>query len=214
MGLMRTGDPDSTEDLLHRASSGDRQALTELFARHRERLWRLVHLRLDRRLQGRLDPDDVLQETFLVFMERFADYAANPSLPFFLWLRGLTGQQLIDLHRAHLGAKMRDAAREVSLYRGALPQASSVSLANQLLGRLTTASQAAVRAELQLKVQEALNSMDPMDREVLTLRNFEMLSNEETAQVLGLTKSATSSRHIRALKRLKEHLSGLPGLWK
>jgi RNA polymerase sigma-70 factor (ECF subfamily) len=79
---------------------------------------------------------------------------------------------------------------------------------------LTTASQAAMRAELQLKVQEALNSMDPMDREVLTLRNFEMLSNEETAQVLGLTKAATSSRHIRALKRLKDILAGLPGLWK
>jgi RNA polymerase sigma-70 factor (ECF subfamily) len=106
---------------------------------------------------------------------------------------------------------MRDAAREVSLYRGALPQASSVSLAHQLLGRLTTASHAAMRAELQLKVQEALNGMDAMDREILTLRNFEMLSNEETAQVLGITKSAASSRHIRALKRLKDTLSGLPG---
>jgi RNA polymerase sigma-70 factor (ECF subfamily) len=209
-----TADPESTDDLLRRAGDGDRQALAALFAHYRDRLWRMVHLRLDRRLQGRLDPEDVLQETYLVYMNRFPEYAANPPGPFFLWLRGLTGQKLVDLHREHLGAKMRDAAREVSLYRGALPQASSVSLANQLLGRLTTASQAAVRAELQLKVQEALNGMDPMDREVLTLRNFEMLSNEETAQVLGLSKAATSSRHIRALKRLKDLLSGLPGLWK
>jgi RNA polymerase sigma-70 factor (ECF subfamily) len=214
MGRIMTGDPDSTDALLPRARAGDRQALADLFARQRERLWRMVHLRLDRRLQGRLDPEDVLQETYLVFMQRFAEYAANPAVPFFLWLRGLAGQKLIDLHREHLGAKMRDAAREVSLHRGALPQASSVSLANQLLGRLTTASQAAIRAELQLKVQEALNGMDATDREVLTLRNFEMLSNEETAQVLGLTKAATSSRHIRALKRLKDMLAGLPGLWK
>jgi len=207
-----TRDPNSTDELIQRAGAGERQALADLFARHRDRLWRMIHLRLDRRLQGRLDPDDVLQETCLVYMQRFGEFASNPSVPFFLWLRGLAGQKLIDLHRAHLGAKMRDAGREVSLFRGALPQASSVSLAHQLLGRLTTASQAAIRAELQLKVQEALNSMDPMDREVLTLRNFELLNNEETAQVLGITKAAASSRHIRALKRLKDILSGLPGL--
>jgi RNA polymerase sigma-70 factor (ECF subfamily) len=108
---------------------------------------------------------------------------------------------------------MRDANQEVSLYRGALPQASSVSLAAQLLGRLTTASRAAIRAETQIRVQEALNSMDPMDREILTLRHFEMLSNEETALVLGLKKSAASNRYIRALKRLKEILALLPE-WK
>jgi RNA polymerase sigma-70 factor (ECF subfamily) len=212
MGWIMTRDPNNTDELLQRAGGGDRQALADLFARHHDRLWRMIRLRLDRRLQGRLDPDDVLQETCLVYMQRFGEFAANPSVPFFLWLRGLAGQKLIDLHREHLGAKMRDAGREVSLFRGALPQASSVSLAHQLLGRLTTASQAAIRAELQLKMQEALNSMDAMDREVLTLRNFEMLSNEETAQVLGITKAAASSRHIRALKRLKDILSGLPGL--
>src|SRR5207249_774953 len=152
----------------------DPQALADLFAHYRERLWRMVHLRLDRRLQGRLDPEDVLQETFLVLSKRFAEYARNPAMPFFLWLRQLTGQKLIDLHRQHLGARMRDAGQEVSLHRGALPQASSASLAAQLLGRLTSASRAAIRAETQLRVQEALNSMDPIDREVLTLRNFEM----------------------------------------
>jgi len=76
-----------------------------------------------------------------------------------------------------------------------------------LLGRLTTASQAAIRVETQLQVQEALNSMDPIDREVLALRHFEMLSNEETAQVLGLKKTAASNRYIRALKRLKTILA-------
>jgi RNA polymerase sigma-70 factor (ECF subfamily) len=106
---------------------------------------------------------------------------------------------------------MRDAGQEVSLYRGALPQASSVSLAAQLLGRLTSPSLAAVRAEMQLRLQEALNSMEPLDREVLALRHFEELSNSETARVLGIQKSAASNRYIRALKRLKEVLSGMPG---
>jgi RNA polymerase sigma-70 factor (ECF subfamily) len=131
-------------------------------------------------------------------------------MPFYLWLRQITGQKLIDLHRHHFGAKIRAAGQEVSLYRGALPQASSVSLAAQLLGRLTSASRVAMRAETQLRVQEALNSMDPLDREVLTLRHFEMLTNEETAQVLGIKKTAASNRYIRALKRLKELLAGLP----
>ena len=154
---------------------------------------------------------DVLQEAYLEIAKRFPEYTANPAQPFFLWLRFLTGQKLIDLHRHHLGAKMRDVDQEVSLYRGALPQASSVSLAQQLLGRLTSPSQAAIRAETQLRVQEALNSMDPLDREVLTLRHFEQLTNDETAAVLGLRKSAASNRYVRALKRLKDILSALPG---
>ena len=142
---------------------------------------------------------------------RFPEYAANPALPFFLWLRLLTGQRLVDLHRQHLGTKMRDAGLEVSLYRGDFPRASSASLAELLLGRLTTASRAAIRTETQLRVQDALNAMDPVDREVLVLRHFEMLSNEETAQVLGLKPSAASNRHLRALKRLKEVLAQAPG---
>jgi RNA polymerase sigma-70 factor (ECF subfamily) len=163
-------------------------------------------------LQGRLDPDDVLQEAYLDVVRRFPEYAADPSLPFFLWLRFLTGQRLVDLHRRHLGAKMRNASLEVSLYRGDFPRASSASLAELLLGRLTTASQAAIRAETQLRVQEALNAMDPIDREILVLRHFEVLSNEETAELLGLKPSAASNRHMRALKRLKEIMAQAPGL--
>jgi RNA polymerase sigma-70 factor (ECF subfamily) len=118
---------------------------------------------------------------------------------------------LVDLTRHHLGSKMRDAGREISLYCGASPQASSVSLAAQLLGRFTSPSRAAIRAETQLQVQGALNSMDPTDREVLALRHFELLSNGEVAQILGLSKAAASNRYIRALKRLKEILSAVPG---
>ncbi len=132
-------------------------------------------------------------------------------MPIFLWVRFLTGQKLLDLHRQHLGAKMRDAGQEISLQHGGMPQASSASLAAHLLGRLTSASRAAIRAETRLRVQEALNSMDALDREVLTLRHFEMLTNEETAVALGLKKSAASNRYVRALKRLKDILADEPG---
>src|SRR5215831_17004291 len=211
MGPAMTSDPSSLDDQLGRAKSGDEQALADLFNRYRDRLRRMVHLRLDRRLQGRIDASDVLQEAFIDFARRFPQFAAEGGMPFFLWLRQITGQKLIDLHRHHLGAKMRYAGQEVSLYRGALPQASSVSLAAQLLGKLTSASRAAIRAETQLRVQEALNSMDALDREALTLRHFEMLTNEETAQVLGIKKSAASNRYIRALRRMRGILAAIPG---
>jgi RNA polymerase sigma-70 factor, ECF subfamily len=206
-----TNNAPTPEDLVRRASAGDQEALAQVFSLYRDRLRQMVRLRLDRRLQGRLDPSDVLQEAYLDFARRLPEYAQQPAMPFYLWLRFLTGQRLIDLHRQHLGAQIRNAGQEVSLYRGALPQPSSVSLAAQLLGRLTSASRAAIRAETQIRVQEALNNMDPLDREVLTLRHFEMLSNEEAAVVLGVKKSAASNRYIRALKRLKDILAGLPG---
>jgi RNA polymerase sigma-70 factor (ECF subfamily) len=197
-------------ELLRRAAEGDQAAVNDLFTLYRDRLRAMVRLRLNRRLQGRIDPSDVLQEAYLEVCRVLPDYLRSPTLPFFLWLRHITGQQLITVHRRHLGAKMRDADREISLYRGALPQASSASLAAQLLGRLTSPTQAALRAELQLRVQEALNGMDPLDREVLTLRHFEMLTNGETAAVLGIRKSAASNRYIRALERLKDILAELP----
>jgi RNA polymerase sigma-70 factor (ECF subfamily) len=205
---------DDSDELVQRLRAGDAAAAAELFQRYRGKLRRMVQLRLDRRLQGRVDASDVLQEAFLDLARRAPEYVANPALPFFLWLRLLTGQRLLMVHRTHLGTQMRDAGQEVSLYRGALPQASSVSLAAQLLGRMTSPSVAAVRAELQLRLQEALNSMDPLDREVLTLRHFEELTNTEVAAVLGLQKSAASNRYVRALKRLKEVLKGMPGFFE
>jgi RNA polymerase sigma-70 factor (ECF subfamily) len=194
-------------EYLTRAAAGDADAINDLFGLYRERLRAMVRLRLNRRLQGRVDPSDVLQEAYLEINRNLPDYLRNRPLPFYLWLRYITGQKLIAVHRHHLGAQMRDADREVSLLRGAMPQASSVSLAAQLLGRFTSPSHAAVRAELQIRVQEALNAMEPLDREVLALRHFEMLSNAEIAEVLGIKKSAASNRYIRALDRLREILA-------
>ena len=203
--------PDPDADLLARAADGDEPAARELYSRYAGRLKRMVRLRLSRRLQGRVGDSDVLQEAYLDVSRRLPEYAADPRLPFFLWLRHMTGLKLVQIHRRHLGTQARDADREISLHRGALPEADSVSLAAQLLGQLTTPSQAAVRAELRLLVQDALAAMDPLDREVLALKHFEQLSTTEIAEVLGLSKAGAGSRYLRAIKRLREMLSKMPG---
>lgn len=207
---METG-IDPLEEL--RRGLDDPQVLGRIWQRHANRLERVVRLRMDRRLQGRIDPADVLQEAFLDVQARLPEYLQQPDMPVFLWLRFLTGQRLQLIHRHHLGAQMRDAGREVSLHRGAMPQATSVSLAAQLLGRFTSVTQAVQRAEMQLILQDAINAMDPIDREILALRHFEELSNEETAQVLGIKASAASSRHVRALKRLRDVLRNTRGFF-
>ena len=202
---------DRLENLLNRAKAGNEAALAELFDGYRKRLRQMVRLRLDRRLQGRVDPSDVLQEAYLEASRRLPSYSEKEDLPLFLWLRLVVGQKLTDLHRHHLGVEQRDASRDVSIYRGPMPQATSFALAAQLLGKMTTPSRAAMRAESKLQIQEALNAMDPIDREVLTLRHFEMLTNAETAEVLGLSQAAASNRYVRALKRMKEILEEARG---
>jgi RNA polymerase sigma-70 factor (ECF subfamily) len=204
-------DSSETIRLLRQEARGDPERFGALLERYRPRLRRMVALRIDPRLHGRIDPSDVIQETYLEASARLAEYLHKPTMPFFLWLRFLAGQKLVTLHRHHLGRQMRAAGREVALYRGRLPEASSAALAAQLLGHETRPSEAAIRAELKIRLQEALNSMDPLDREILAMRHFEQLSLAEAAQVLGLTESGACRRHLRALKRLKEILSSLPG---
>ena len=206
-----TNDPSETLRLLQRARGGDAEALGELFSRHRDRLRRMVDLRLDWRLRARIDPSDVIQEAYLEVAGRLDDYLRDPKIPLFLWLRLVVGEQLVNLHRRHLGAQMRDPRREVSLFQEPLPQASSAALAAQLLGKFTTPSQAAVRAERLIRLQEAINCLEALDREVLALRHFEQLSRAETAQALGVTEEAAAKRYVRALKRLKDVLAQMPG---
>jgi RNA polymerase sigma-70 factor (ECF subfamily) len=174
----------------------------------------MVRLRLDARVQGRVDPSDVVQEAYLEVSRKLADYLRDPKVPFFLWLRFLAGQKLALTHRQHLGVRARDAGREVSLYHGAYPGASSAALAAQLLGRLTTPSQAARKAELRVRVQEALNSMGELDREVLALRHFEQLSNAEVAHLLGIKETAAANRYFRALERLRGILAACREAWE
>jgi RNA polymerase sigma-70 factor (ECF subfamily) len=196
---------------VRRAAAGYQEAARALFSRYHDRLKRMVHLRLSRRLAGRIDDSDVLQEAYLDVSRRLQDYLHGPPRPFFLWLSHMTGLKLAEVHRRHLGTQLRDADREVTLHRGGLPVADSVSLAAQLLGNLTTPSQAVIKAETRLLVEEALNSMDPIDREVLALKHFEQLTTAEIADVLGLSKAGAGNRYLRAIKRLKQILSQIPG---
>jgi RNA polymerase sigma-70 factor (ECF subfamily) len=211
MGSLMDNNSAESVALIERARAGDRQALGALFARHRDRLRRLVEMRLDSRLQARLDASDVVQDAYLEVAERLPEYLGDPKLPLFLWLRLVVGERLLKLHRHHLGTQMRDAGREVSLFRGALPAASSAALAAQLLGKNTSPTQALVRAERILRLQEALNTLDPTDREILSLRHFEELTAAEAARVLGIEEPAAAKRYFRALKRLKEILATMPG---
>jgi RNA polymerase sigma-70 factor (ECF subfamily) len=211
MGTLGENNSAETVHLIERARAGDPDALNDIFTRHRERLRRMVEMRLDTRVQARLDASDVIQDAYVEATQRLEEYLRDPKLPLFLWLRLVVGERLMKLHRHHLGAQMRDAGREVSLYRGALPAASSAALAAQLLGKHTSPTQAVVRAERMLRLQEALNTLDPIDREVLSLRHFEELNRRETAQVLGIEEGAAAKRYIRALKRLKDTLADLPG---
>ena len=211
MGKIENDPPSDTIHLFERLRAGDRRALADLFQRHRDRLRRMVELRMDARLQGKIDASDVLQDGFLDVAKRVESYLSDPRLPVFLWLRLVVSDRLAMVHRHHLGTRMRDVAQEVSLYRDPLPQASSAALASMLLGRLTSPSNAAIRAEQILQVQEAVNSLEPLDREVVALRHFEQLSRAETAVVLGITEEAGAKRYIRALKKLKTILAAMPG---
>jgi RNA polymerase sigma-70 factor, ECF subfamily len=210
MELM-SGNSTETGRLVQRAAEGGQEDWGALLTRHEERLRRMVALRLDQRLQGRIDAADVLQEVYLEASRNLAEYLRQPKMPFFLWLRGIAGHKLLELHRHHLGTQMRDAGREVSLYRGTLPETSSAALAAQLIGQITRPSEAAVRAEVKVRLQEALNSMEALDREILALRHFEQLTISEAARVLDIKEKAAGKRYLRAIKRLKDILTSMPG---
>ena len=202
------------DEIENRLRSGDIQALAELFAHERERLWRLIQFRMAEPLRGRLGPDDVLQESFLAASQRLKHYAESPATTPFIWLRMIVNQTLVDLHRQHLGAQKRDAAREISLDGAPYVQATSASVAIQLVGAFTSPSGAAARADMHSLVHTAIEQMDPIDREVLALRHFEELTNSEVAETLGIEQKAASIRYIRALRRLKEILAQVPDLAK
>src|SRR5262245_23559232 len=139
-------------DILEDSGVSDKERLAELFTMHRDRLRRMVELRLDRRLQGRIDASDVLQDAYLEASASFPEYLRDRRAPFFLWLRCITGRKLMSLHRYHLGAQARDARREISLNQGAMPEATSEALAAQLLGQATSPSEAAARAERRVRL--------------------------------------------------------------
>ena len=195
-------DPAETRRLLGRARGGDREAVEELFIRHRPYLRRLVEVRLDPRLRPRVDASDVVQEAQLEAARRLECYLQGPALPFRLWLRQLAYERLLMLRRFHLGAARRSLGREV-----ALPDRSAQLLARQLLAAGSTPSQRLDRQELASRVRRAVATLPAIDREVLVMRTFEDLSFEDVAALLGVDPAAARKRHGRALLRLHTALS-------
>lgn len=210
-----TGEPDMAardpeeQELVNRIIRGDQQALAEMFLRFRPSLWRMVNFRLHPQLQGRVDVDDVLQEAWIKAMGQIDHFLTDASRSCFVWFRMIVSQTLVDLHRRHLGAAKRSAAKEFSIHSGWSPESTSYSIAFHLLGSMTSPSYAALRAELSKQLDTALQGMSEIDREVLALRHFEELTNSETAQVLEMSEQATSARYVRALSRLKQVLQAL-----
>lgn len=202
---------EETPELVNRVIRGDVAALSELFAIHRPRLWRMVNFRIDPRLTGRVDADDILQEAWLRAVDRIDSFLRDASRSTFIWFRMIVTQTMVDLHRRHVGAQKRSAAKEFSIHGGWSSDSTSVSLARHLLGHLSSPSAAAMRAELSSQLETALSTMSDIDREVLALRHFEELSNSETALVLEMSEQAASARYVRALARLRHVLEAIPG---
>ena len=198
---------DSLDSAIADLREGNDDLLADLFSFYRESLKRMIQFRMDPRMKGRVDASDILQETFLDLSDRLDAYRENDDMPFVVWLRLMTSQRMAAQFRRHISAQKRTAAREVQLQRGPVRNDTSACIAHQLMARINSPSQNAMRDERLVRLQEALEAMNPVDREVLALRHFEDLGNNEVAEILGIQKTAASNRYIRALKRLKEIMS-------
>ena len=198
-------DPASVHELLARARAGDARALADLFDAFRERLARMVELRLDTRLRRRLDPADVVQEAWLEVSRRFREWSES-EMPWHVWLRLTTAQTLVHAQRRQFGVQLRDPLRERHESR---PSVSSERMAEAFVDSATTPTQAARRSELRARVLEALEGLDEIDREVVVLRHYEGLSNAEVAAELSIETAAASKRFTRALLRLQPVLQAL-----
>ena len=195
------------DELLDRLRQGGEDAVGELFARYRDKLLRMIALRLDARLLSKVDCEDVLQEAFVTTARRLDDYLDQPSVPVFVWLRQITMQVLIDTHRRYVTAQMRDVRREVTHWRADRQGSHSAYLVAHLADSLTSPSQCAVRREMLSNMNAALEQLGELDREVLVLRHLEELSNNDIAEILGVDKYAASRRYLRALTRLQRAMS-------
>lgn len=202
--------PSPLDELVNRVIHGDQQALAELFVQYRDRLRRIVSFRLNPRIASRIDVEDVLQEAYLNAQSRIAHVLRESTGGLFVWFRLIVNQTLADVHRRHLGTLARDAGREHSFHAGG-GDSTAFSISSFLLGHLTSPSQALLRKELTEQLDAALLSMSELDREILTLRHFEELTNLETARVLEISEQGASIRYVRALTRLQRILEAIPG---
>lgn len=194
-----------TQQLLAQAQSGDEGAVNHLLERHRESVRRLIDLRMDRVLKRRVDASDIVQDVMIEAHRRLETYLENPVMPFHLWLRQMAKDRLIDAHRRHRGAARRSIDREQPLVSAA-NSGSAIDLLGQLHdGGLTPAAEATWR-ELQKRFEQACEHLEPVDQEIVFMRHFEHLSNQEAAVSLELSPQAASMRYLRAMRRLRELL--------
>jgi RNA polymerase sigma-70 factor (ECF subfamily) len=201
---------DETRDLLARAKAGDTAAVDDLLSRHREPLRRAVDLRIDPALARRVDASDIVQDVLVEASGRLQEYLRNPAMPFHLWLRHLAKDRMIDAHRFHRHAQRRSIDREQAQIP-AWAGDSSIQLLANLLDRDRTPASAAVQHEMELRLRQALDALNEDDREVIWMRHYEQLGNQEVAETLGLTEAAASMRYLRALRRLRQELLGEEG---
>jgi RNA polymerase sigma-70 factor, ECF subfamily len=202
-------DPPRTQELLDRVQKGEPSAVEQLLDVHREPLRHMIGLRLDPALAARLDASDIVQDVLLEAHRRLSDYLRNPAMPFHLWLRHIAKDHVIDAHRRHRQAQRRSLDREQPIVPAVLADHSSYELAGQILDQEPTPASAAIRQELQRRLDTAIAALDDDDREVILMRHGEQLSNQEVAAALGLTEAAASMRYLRAVRRLRAEL--LPG---
>jgi RNA polymerase sigma-70 factor (ECF subfamily) len=200
-------DADKTQDLLAGAAEGRPDAVNRLMDRHRDALRRLVALRMDRRMAGRVDASDIVQDVLVEASQRLADYLRDPQMPFHLWLRSIARDRMIDLHRRHR-AQRRDVAREQPMAAAASPDRSSFNLAAQLRDEGLTPAAAVIKEELERRFWGAIDELEESDREIILMRHAEHLGNGETAQALGISPAAAGMRYLRAIRRLRSALGG------
>ncbi|HEX2476275.1 MAG TPA: sigma-70 family RNA polymerase sigma factor [Lacipirellulaceae bacterium] len=193
---------DKTERVLRRAMNGDVQARAELLNLHRDRLKRMVAIRLDRRLAARVDASDIVQEAMRDAFERLSEYFADPQIAFYPWLRRIAWDRLMDVYRQHIAAEKRSVLKERAWIPD-LSEESVMELAQSLVTNSQNPGQQALRGEMEDRMLRALLDLKPQDREILVLRYMEQLDVAEIASVLGISQTAVTSRHLRAVQRLR-----------
>lgn len=198
--------PSDTQELLAEARQGDSDAVNRLLERHRSALRRMVQMRLDQRVQRRVDVSDVVQDVMVEANRRLADYLGDPPMSFHLWLRQIARDRIIDAHRRHRASAKRSVDREQPLAAPSGQDRSSVDLAGKIQDPELTPGAAAAQRELARTVESAIARLNEADCEIIVMRHYEQLSNQEAAEALGLSEPAASMRYLRAVRRLRELL--------
>lgn len=197
---------DQTETLLRAVRAGDADAINRLLEKHRGPVRRLVEMRLDRKVQRRVDVSDVVQDVMIEASGRLDRYLDDPSMAFHLWLRQIAWDRIIDTYRRHRVSAKRNMDREQPMSVPAGADHSTMELAVQLCDPGLTPAAAATQRELADKVESVIELLSDQDRDIILMRHYEHLSNLEIAEVLKLNPPAASMRYLRALRRLRELL--------